>query len=81
MIKDYVYIPLGGNRKGKVRTAINKLIVFFLTGLWHGANSVSEQLGDFEAKAGKADTTIKSGIDSIEDLTEKNAQILNQNVI
>ncbi len=39
--------------------------------------SVSEQLGDFEAKAGKADTTIKSGIDSIEDLTEKNAQILN----
>ena len=36
--KDYVYIPLGGNRKGKVRTAINKLIVFFLTGLWHGAN-------------------------------------------
>ena len=39
--------------------------------------SVSEQLGDFEAKAGKADTTIKSGIDSIEDLTEKNVQILN----
>ena len=39
--------------------------------------SVSEQLGDFEAKAGKANTTIKSGIDSIEDLTEKNAQILN----
>ena len=36
--KDYVYIPLGGNRKGKVRTAINKLNVFFLTGLWHGAN-------------------------------------------
>ena len=40
--------------------------------------SVSEQLGDFEAKAGKADTTIKSGIDSIEDLTEKNAQILDR---
>ena len=36
--KDYVYIPLGGNRKGKVRTAINKLVVFFLTGLWQGAN-------------------------------------------
>ena len=35
--KDYVYIPLGGNRKGKVRTGINKLIVFFTTGLWHGA--------------------------------------------
>ena len=36
--KEYVYIPLGGNRKGKVRTTINKLVVFFLTGFWHGAN-------------------------------------------
>jgi len=36
--KEYLYIPLGGNRKGKMRTWINKLIVFFCTGLWHGAN-------------------------------------------
>lgn len=36
--KEYVYIPLGGNQKGKVRTTVNKLIVFFLTGFWHGAN-------------------------------------------
>ena len=36
--KEYLYIPLGGNRKGKVRTAVNKLIVFFCTGLWHGAS-------------------------------------------
>lgn len=36
--KEYVYIPLGGNRKGKLRTAINKIIVFILTGVWHGAN-------------------------------------------
>lgn len=36
--KEYLYIPLGGNRKGKMRTCINKLIVFFATGLWHGAN-------------------------------------------
>jgi len=36
--RDYVYIPLGGNRKGRLRTVLNRLIVFFLTGLWHGAN-------------------------------------------
>ena len=36
--KEYLYIPLGGNRKGKLRTALNKLIVFFCTGIWHGAN-------------------------------------------
>lgn len=36
--KEYLYIPLGGNRKGKVRTSLNKLFVFFCTGLWHGAN-------------------------------------------
>lgn len=35
--RDYVYIPLGGNRKGLVRTCINILIVFTLTGFWHGA--------------------------------------------
>ncbi len=36
--KEYVYIPLGGNRKGALRTGLNKLLVFFLCGLWHGAN-------------------------------------------
>ncbi len=36
--RDYLYIPLGGNRKGKIRTVINKWIVFLCTGIWHGAN-------------------------------------------
>lgn len=36
--KEYLYIPLGGNRKGTLRTYLNKLAVFFCTGLWHGAN-------------------------------------------
>ena len=35
---DYVYIPIGGNRKGEARRIINLMIVFFLSGLWHGAS-------------------------------------------
>lgn len=36
--RDYLYIPLGGNRKGKLRKHINRMIVFLVSGLWHGAN-------------------------------------------
>ncbi len=36
--RDYVYIPLGGSRKGKFRTHANTLSVFLLSGLWHGSN-------------------------------------------
>lgn len=36
-LKDYIYIPLGGNRKGKVRKYINIFIVFLVSGLWHGS--------------------------------------------
>ena len=35
--RDYLYIPLGGNRKGKVRKYINLMVVFLVSGLWHGA--------------------------------------------
>ncbi|MCD7775655.1 MAG: MBOAT family protein, partial [Clostridiales bacterium] len=36
--RDYLYIPLGGNRKGKARKYLNTMIVFLVSGLWHGAN-------------------------------------------
>jgi len=36
-LKDYIYIPLGGNRKGEARRKLNLLITFLLSGLWHGA--------------------------------------------
>lgn len=60
----YLYIPLGGNRKGEFRTYLNVLIVFMLSGLWHGANytfiiwgllhgiaSIAERKWDFLSKA------------------------------
>lgn len=36
--KDYLYIPLGGSRKGKWRKYVNKMVVFLVSGLWHGAH-------------------------------------------
>ncbi len=36
--REYLYIPLGGNRKGKARQILNSMIVFICTGIWHGAN-------------------------------------------
>lgn len=37
-LQDYLYIPLGGNRKGKVRTYVNLMLTMVIGGLWHGAN-------------------------------------------
>ena len=37
-LRDYLYIPLGGNRKGKLRTYLNLMFTMLLGGLWHGAN-------------------------------------------
>ena len=39
-LKDYVYIPLGGNKKGKLRQCLNVMITFFVSGLWHGLNYI-----------------------------------------
>ncbi|MCH4191033.1 MAG: MBOAT family protein [Butyrivibrio sp.] len=37
-LRTYIYFPLGGSRKGKVRTYVNIMIVFLVSGIWHGAN-------------------------------------------
>ncbi len=37
-LRDYLYIPLGGNRRGRVRTYVNLMLTMLLGGLWHGAN-------------------------------------------
>ena len=37
-LRDYLYIPLGGNRRGTVRAGVNVMVTMLLGGLWHGAN-------------------------------------------
>lgn len=37
-LSDYIYIPLGGNRKGRARQCLNLFVVFLVSGLWHGAD-------------------------------------------
>ncbi len=39
-LKDYIYIPLGGNREGNLNTKINTLVTFIISGLWHGINYI-----------------------------------------
>ncbi|HUW31202.1 MAG TPA: MBOAT family O-acyltransferase [Planctomycetota bacterium] len=46
--RDYLYIPLGGNRSGTARTYVNLMIVFLLCGLWHGANWTFVVWGAFQ---------------------------------
>ena len=47
-LRDYIYIPLGGNRKGKVRTHINKMTTMVVGGLWHGASWLYLVWGAFQ---------------------------------
>jgi alginate O-acetyltransferase complex protein AlgI len=50
-LKEYLYIPLGGNRKGNIRTYINLMITMILGGLWHGAASSYLVWGTFHGSA------------------------------
>ncbi|MCR5576707.1 MAG: MBOAT family protein [Oscillospiraceae bacterium] len=65
--RDYLYIPLGGNKKGTIRKNINLLIVFLVSGLWHGASisfvfwgllhGIYQIIGDVKERIGLAAAT------------------------
>ena len=59
---DYVYIPLGGNRRGPVRRVLNVFIVFILCGLWHGANWTFVVWGAYAAFFLSLETLVKRPI-------------------
>ncbi len=60
--RDYLYIPLGGNRHGAVRTALNLLVVFALCGLWHGASLTFLIWGLFHGILLAVERVLKKGL-------------------
>ena len=79
--RDYVYIPLGGSRKGKVRTYLNLFITMLLSGLWHGANLAFVVWGAVHALASVvhkwfADVKKKNGWDKKESKVWAGASML-----
>ena len=61
-LREYVYIPLGGNRKGKMRKVLNLIVTFLVSGLWHGVQYLLWGLlhGLFVAVGSKLKTPIKT---------------------
>lgn len=57
--RDYVYIPLGGNRCGKLRHKLNLLITFLVSGLWHGANWTYVIWGGLHGLVQIVETTVR----------------------
>lgn len=64
-LKDYIYIPLGGNRKGIVRKYINVLCVFVVSGLWHGSTVCYLIWGIGHGMLNVAENIIKTMLDQI----------------
>ena len=58
-LREYIYIPLGGNRKGIVRTLINIMIVYLISGVWHGAALTFLIWGAFHGLASCIDRLIR----------------------
>lgn len=61
----YVYIPLGGNRKGKFRTYFNQIFVFLVSGLWHGANWTYIFWGGINGIAAALNRACKKWVDKV----------------
>ena len=73
--RDYVYIPLGGNRVAKFRLYLNLMIVFLLSGIWHGANWTYVIWGSLHGFFLIVENKIRKGI-TIQSAFQKNLRIL-----
>lgn len=64
-LTNYIYIPLGGNRKGTIRTYLNIIIVFLVSGIWHGANITFILWGLLHGIASIMTRILKKGIEKL----------------
>lgn len=64
-LTEYIYFPLGGNRKGKIRTYFNVLCVFLISGLWHGASWTYIIWGMLHGMASVLNRIFKKKIESV----------------
>ena len=72
--KDYLYIPLGGNRKGKARKLINNMVVFLCSGLWHGASWTFVFWGAIHGLAVVIETLLRPLVKRVDDYFDINKQ-------
>ncbi len=70
--RDYIFIPLGGSRKGVIRTQVNILVVMFLSGLWHGASTTFLVWGLLNGLTMVGHRLIKRPLRFLSGLAEKN---------
>ncbi len=73
-LKDYLYIPMGGNKKGIVRTYINSFLVMLISGLWHGAGWTFIIWGALHGIMSCFDKLLKRGLKSVKE--RKNYSVL-----
>lgn len=69
-LREYIYFPLGGSKKGKIRTYINILIVFLISGIWHGANWTFILWGGIHGAANVLNRIFKSSWERLHTVTQ-----------
>ena len=79
--RDYLFIPLGGSRKGLIRTNLNILIVFLLSGIWHGANNTFIIWGFIHCGFYLISKTLRKLLDDFDVKFESNKLITGINIL
>lgn len=80
-LRTYIYIPLGGNQKGKIRTYINIMIVYLISGIWHGANWTFILWGVFHGTLNCLNRLCKKSWEKLGDVTKWGVTFMTVNLL